>query len=248
MNRFIPTTIIILLAATALLAFGSSGRPKMPPPAGIAVVELFTSEGCSSCPPADAALAAALKDFPAGVYVLGYHVDYWDRLGWKDPFSNAAWTDRQSRYATRFKLTSIYTPEAVVNGKTEFTGSDKNRLYQTIENELKSPATGSIQLNAKLQSDKSILVSYKAAATGKYLLHIALVQGNADTNVKKGENEGKRLHHVNIVRDLKTAADAAGAIVFHLPEALPPGDCSIIAFLQDNQTLAITAAAAATIH
>src|SRR6185369_6535980 len=129
MNRFKPVLSLVLLAGAALLGLASAEKKTGAALPGIAVVELFTSEGCSSCPPADDALAAADKAYTGHVYVLGFHVDYWDRLGWKDPFSNASWTERQNRYAGKFDLTSIYTPQAVVNGTTQFTGSEKNRLF-----------------------------------------------------------------------------------------------------------------------
>lgn len=222
---------------------------RLPAPSGIAVVELFTSEGCSSCPPADQALAAAAKAYTGHVYVLGYHVDYWDRLGWKDAFSDAAWTARQSRYAEHFSLSSIYTPQAVVNGKTEFTGSDRSRLFSTIENELKKTAGPAPVIDARIDGDKNITVSCKTNAPSGRLLNIALVQRDADTQVRKGENEGKKLHHVNIVRALKTApASSSSAVAFRLPPGLPASAFAIIAFIQDKQTLVITAAAEASIH
>src|SRR4051794_39591301 len=123
MKRFLSPLLLLSLACISLLGLATTRKKTSAPLSGTAVVELFTSEGCSSCPPADEALAAAAKTYTGHVYVLGYHVDYWDRLGWKDPFSNAAWTDRQTRYADLFKLNSIYTPQAIVNGKTQFTGS-----------------------------------------------------------------------------------------------------------------------------
>jgi len=248
MKRFLPALLLVLLACISLLGLATAGKKTTTPPSGTAVVELFTSEGCSSCPPADEALAAADKAYTGHVYVLGYHVDYWNRLGWKDPFSNAAWTDRQTRYANLFKLNSIYTPQAIVNGKTQFTGSDKNRLNTTIENELKLPAAAAPELTAKTDAGKNILISCKTVASPGKLLNIALVQRSAETSVKKGENEGKQLHHINIVRELKTMPAGAVAALFHLPAGLSAADCLIIAFIQDKQTLAITAAAEAPIH
>src|SRR5580765_4213272 len=97
---------------------------------GFAVIELFTSEGCSSCPPADEAMIDIENEFKKNVYVIGYHVDYWNYLGWKDIFSNAGWTDRQKAYAQELKLNNIYTPQVVINGSSEFVGSDVNRLHQ----------------------------------------------------------------------------------------------------------------------
>ena len=104
---------------------------------GFAVVELFTSEGCSSCPPADALVAKVQKE-SAGkpVYILAYHVDYWNRLGWKDAFSDAAYSARQKQYSHWIKGAEIYTPQAVINGRKEFVGSQEGTLRSTIKADL----------------------------------------------------------------------------------------------------------------
>ena len=248
MKRLLPNPGFVLLAFAGLLGFAASNKKNMAPATGTALVELFTSEGCSSCPPADEALAAVAKAYPGNVLVLGFHVDYWDRLGWKDPFSNAAWTARQNQYAGHLHLNSIYTPQAIVNGKTEFTGSDRTKLYKTIEQELKIPAAMALNLEVHNNADKSITVSYQLNAAPAYSLNIALVQRNADTQVKRGENEGKLLHHINIVRDLKTLAATTGSTAFHLPAGLSAADCSFIAFLQNNSTLAVSAAVQSPVH
>ena len=248
MKRLLSITGIVLLALTGLLWFAFSNKKNSASASGVALVELFTSEGCSSCPPADEALAAAAKAWPANVFVLGYHVDYWDRLGWKDAFSSAAWTARQNQYASHLHLNSIYTPQAIVNGKTEFTGSDKAKLYKTIEQELTIPVNVSLNLDAHSNPDKSITVWYKLSPAPGYTLNIALVQRNADTPVKRGENEGKLLHHINIVRDLKTVPAAAGSLSFRLPAGLSAAGCSLIAFLQNNSTLAVSAATQTSVH
>ena len=93
------------------------------------VVELFTSEGCSSCPPADKLLTSAQSNFGNEIIVLSYHVDYWDRLGWKDPFSKAIFSERQRMYSQKLNLSSVYTPQAIVNGQVQFVGSDKKLLW-----------------------------------------------------------------------------------------------------------------------
>ena len=104
---------------------------------GFALIELFTSEGCSSCPAADAILEEVQKKYiDKNVLIVGYHVDYWDKLGWKDVFSDASFTQRQEYYSTIFHLNSIYTPQVVVNGKTEFVGSNKEKLISSIEEQL----------------------------------------------------------------------------------------------------------------
>src|SRR5258708_1319851 len=118
---------MILAVSIFLYSFCSSGNAKTKSAAqGFAVVELFTSEGCSSCPPADAIAAKLAKDYAGQVYVLGFHVDYWDHLGWKYAYSNPEWSNRQKAYATILKLESIYTPQVVVNGKKELVRSDGN--------------------------------------------------------------------------------------------------------------------------
>ena len=130
--------VYIALALTCLLFMNLSGNKDKNKPVqqGTTVIELFTSEGCSSCPPADRVLSMVKeKEQDKNVLVLSYHVDYWNRLGWKDTFSNAANTQRQEYYAEIFQLSSIYTPQAVVNGSAEFAGSDYGKMKEAIEKE-----------------------------------------------------------------------------------------------------------------
>ena len=202
--------------------------------AGFAVVELFTSEGCSSCPPADAALAGLLNEGKSNVYVLGFHVDYWNNLGWRDVYSNALYSARQQGYSGIFKLNSVYTPQAVVNGKIEFTGSDTKRLNDAVENGLNHPAAGLVEITAK-SSGKVITVLYKLSQPElNSTINIALVQLHAQSNVKNGENSGKMLNHVNVVRNFKTVNYklSQGDVVIEIPEGLVASDCKIIAFAQ----------------
>jgi hypothetical protein len=214
---------------------------------GFAVVELFTSEGCSSCPPADAVLARIAAENKDNVYVLGFHVDYWDRLGWKDAFSNAAYTHRQQEYGRVLRLSSIYTPEAVVNGEREMVGSDEKALRSVIAEDLKKPGGKKIVLHAVgagagtgAGAGVTIKVNYQVADRGEDVLYLALVQAHAETKVGAGENNGKKLEHVNIVRDLKTAAGSAGSVEFAAPQGLTAKDCKVIAFLQSNKGGGIT--------
>jgi hypothetical protein len=211
---------------------------------GFAVVELFTSEGCSSCPAADEAIIELSKKFPENVYFLGYHVDYWDHLGWKDEYSSKAFTKRQEQYANEFNLNSIYTPQVVVNGKAEFVGSDKNKLEQTIQEELKNKSGITIGLNAKLEGQDKINVTYKTNDLGNgEELNIALIQLMATTQVKRGENHDRELHHINIVRDLKNGYSNSSSVIFKLPPDLTAKDLKIVAFAQNKNDLRINAAA-----
>ena len=250
MFPIITLSYVLRLLSVALLFadFGSSDTSPKKVPTGFAVVELFTSEGCSSCPAADEVIIELSKEFSNKVYFLGYHVDYWNYLGWKDEFSSKSFTDRQSRYANKFNLSSIYTPQVVVNGKKEFVGSDEDKLRQTINNELRSNPAITIELSAKSDKDNKIEVTYSITSneTNKQLM-IALVQLMATTNVKRGENRGHALKHINIVRDLKMTDKKNDSIQFVLPAGLLTKDVKIIGFLQDKNDLKIVSATEAII-
>jgi hypothetical protein len=238
--------------AFMLVSFGFSlprNRQQPGPSAnnGIAVVELFTSEGCSSCPPADEAVAALSDDYPATVFVLGFHVDYWNYLGWKDPFSSAAWSTRQQAYAGAFALSSIYTPQVVVNGRYQFTGSDKIRLYSTVEKELAKNLPAGVELKATTNG-QYIQVNYTATGAEKSWLHFALVQRQASSTVQRGENRGKQLHHIDVVRDFITSASVSGFVNLHLPAGCKASDLRVIGFVQQKEDLHVNGAAACSIQ
>ncbi|HEY2720627.1 MAG TPA: DUF1223 domain-containing protein, partial [Chitinophagaceae bacterium] len=141
-----------------------------------AVLELFTSEGCSSCPPADRLLPQFANE-NSNIIPLSFHVDYWNNLGWKDPFSNSIFSDRQKEYARQFKLESIYTPELVINGKYELIGSDKTSADADIKKSLGENGTVKLTIdevkndNGKLSVDCPLEGSWQ----GTDLL-VALVQ------------------------------------------------------------------------
>jgi len=236
------------------LSFGISGNGPVKEAAkaepGFVVVELFTSEGCSSCPAADELAIALSKEFGKDVYFLGYHVDYWNYIGWKDKFSKADYTERQRQYAAAFRLNSIYTPQVVINGKKELVGSDKTRLRKAITEELKIKATYKISVTAKLNGNE-ILVSYSTPVSDKHFLKIALVQVHAETPVKKGENSGRHLKHINVVRDIQSVAISEkgdGQTSFNIPAGLPASNVKIIAFVQDKDDLKIVAATNAIVQ
>ena len=207
-NRVIFFRAVLLLAIVGYACFNIFQRQKTAndPTNGFALVELFTSEGCSSCPAADELAAVIDGEKNKNVYVLSFHVDYWNRLGWNDRFSNAAFTNRQEQYAAILKLESIYTPQLVVNGKTEFVGSDERKLRNTIQHELKNTSPAVIELSTGITGSNTLEVSCTTQNASNGILNIALVQKHAETSVKKGENAGKVMKHTNIVRDLKKIA------------------------------------------
>lgn len=215
---------------------------------GLAVVELFTSEGCSSCPTADALLEKLAAEGQNNVYVLSYHVDYWDRLGWKDVFAKPAWTARQSAYVRHFNLESAYTPQAVVNGSEEFVGSGSLQLHTSVDNGLHQNFTQPLRVSALNQGEK-ISISYNATASNDNVVNLALVQKSATSQVARGENSGRQLHHINIVKDLlELPATAEGEAHFSVPQNFVTGDYKIIAFLQNKNDLKIVGATEAVIQ
>jgi hypothetical protein len=244
-NIFSFTGIVIFAVLSFAFCGSKTTKKETMASNGFAVIELFTSEGCSSCPAADETIIKLAKEFPEHVYFLGYHVDYWNYIGWKDEFSNADYTKKQNRYAEVLGLSSIYTPQVVVNGEKEFVGSKESQLKTTIQEALKGPASSAIELNAKKNGEDNITVSYKVTNAGKTLLNIALVQLKATTNVKRGENSGHQLNHINVVRELRTIAidkDANASVDFKIPSGLTSMDVRLIAFIQDRNSLKITGA------
>jgi hypothetical protein len=243
--RPITTIPLVGLMIMTGLSFSISGNNSVKNLAvsanGFAIVELFTSEGCSSCPPADELAIKLSKEYSSNVYFLSFHVDYWNDLGWKDKFSKADFTQRQRKYAALFNLKSIYTPQVVVNGKKEFVGSGENWLRRTIIEELNEKSLSDLSVAAK-SNGNIISVSYKMQLSNNYILNVALVQLNAETAVKKGENTGRRLRHLNVVRDFQTISanqTAEGNLEFKIPEDLPSGEMKVIAFLQNKTSLKI---------
>ena len=235
---------------------------------GFAVVELFTSEGCSSCPPADDLVARIQKeDMDRPVYLLSFHVDYWDRLGWKDVFSSAVYTDRQRQYARWLKVQSVYTPQIVVNGKKEFVGSEASTLRSTIEKDLQEQAVSapSSNSNGKLYNGNDKLSISNLKKEGNKLewswqtegnkqglsLVVALVQHSATTNVKAGENGGHTLSHVQIVRNLQSVplnGKSNGVGHMDWPSAITTREVEVIAFLQNEDNGEIVAATRSNIQ
>jgi len=166
------------------------------------VVELFTSEGCSSCPPADALLAELAKR--PDVLALSFHVDYWDRLGWKDPFSSRAATDRQNRYAKLLKLATVYTPQIVVDGKWEAVGSDRVDVERALERARRDPPEVPVTL-ALDHGQAQIALGPGGDRVAASILLIGFDRRHVSA-VKRGENSGRTLAHVDVVRGVEEIA------------------------------------------
>ena len=242
----IRTPVILAIAIIAIIFFVFDTKKivykKEPAESkGFAVIELFTSEGCSSCPSADALVSRVLNENNPNVYILSFHVDYWDRLGWKDSFSQAAFSERQKQYARHLSLDGVYTPQIVVNGTDQFVGSNETHLRSSINN---TKSLSDLTIEASKTNNTSVHLSYKIANNQAGLLNIALIQTAASTLVKRGENGGRKLDHINIVRELKTieATAKTGNIDIEIPAELRGIPFEVIAYTQQKNTFKITGA------
>jgi hypothetical protein len=218
--------------------------------AGVAVVELFTSEGCSSCPPADRVLAnltARAKAQALPLYTLSFHVDYWNYLGWRDRFSLASYSERQHGYSGISANGGTYTPQAVVNGAAECVGSDSSRIADLIDLALKRAARTQIDLEAR-RTAEGVEVDYRVSgATEGRMLNLALLEPRAESQVEHGENAGERLAHVNVVRNFASRALSAGTSGhWELPITgeLKGKSVGLVAFTEDNTQRDVSGATA----
>jgi hypothetical protein len=222
---------IAILAAIALLAIYSfphlraASVPELPPANDGSrtpvLVELFTSEGCSDCPPADALLEKLDRSQPvnsAELIVLSEHVDYWDGDGWRDPYSAHEYSERQNAYAGQFNLDSVYTPQMVVDGRFELVGSDERRALAAIANAAKTtklPVSISV---VHLETPNVVTLHVDAGqlpasfATASAEVWIAAADESDASHVSSGENAGRNLKHIAVLRSLTRvgAVDRAG--------------------------------------
>lgn len=240
-----------LLGLLLLLPAGLTGRAAEPA-RGFAVVELFTSEGCSSCPPADKVFADLARRGREGepIYCVGFHVDYWDKLGWKDEFADNAFTQRQLGYMHKLKVDDVYTPQTIVNGTRQFVGSRKAEVDTAVDEALQSPAVLRLTLIPELAFDsKSLTLKYATRADTKPLfLNLAVTQSAAENDVKAGENKDRKLQHAAVVRKFQVVAEpkdvAQGTWKVAIPQDLDPTEATCIGYLQSRSTFRIVAATA----
>ena len=257
--------VVLALASGGVDAAPVLSRVEGPTPV---IVELFTSEGCSDCPAADALLEKMIATQPvagAEIIGLGQHVDYWDRLGWKDRFSSAAFTGRQQAYQARFATESIYTPQMVVDGRAEFVGSDANAARKAIERTLTAPH-GVMRIDvgadlaslAKAEQARPLHVAIsisdlpRAARGDRADIILIVTESGLTTDVRRGENHGKVLKHAPVVRYLATigqvAADgaaAAAATDISLAADWQRDRLAVVAYVQEQRGRTILASASA---
>jgi hypothetical protein len=212
----------IPLAAFLVLAAGSTRAAEPAPAARVPVlVELFTSEGCSSCPPADDTLARLGRTQPvagAEIVPLSLHVDYWNRLGWADPFSSPAFSARQNEYSRAWGENRVYTPQVVVDGRTELLGSDEAKARRAVEQAVRLPRAALELAPAGAGGRAALRISVRALPpvtpgdTAELLL--AVTEDRLANDVPRGENAGRRLVHDAVVRDLEVVSTLRSSTPF----------------------------------
>jgi hypothetical protein len=200
------------------------------------VVELFTSEGCSSCPPADA-LLAELAGRP-DVLALSFHVDYWDRLGWKDPFSSPEATRRQHGYAELLGLATVYTPQIVVDGRWQAVGSDRTEVEQALGSARHNRDDVPVAL-AVAPGRAKITMGPGGGGVAATLLLIGFDRRHV-TAVARGENGGRTLSHVDVVRSIEEVAQFDGrARAVEIPIRMPGDRIAAILQARDGRVLGV---------
>lgn len=211
------------------------------------LLELFTSEGCSSCPAADQLLEALDQKQPiagAHLIVLSEHVDYWDRLGWKDPFSSPEYTARQRDYTNRYHFDGVYTPQLVVDGRFGFVGSDKGEASSAIRKAIRQRKIG-IAISHVERSGNEVKARIELPEGPNFkgvegVLYVAIADNRQESHVVRGENAGRSLAHVAVTRALKQVGtvDLAGGSTtdITLPVKDDANGSRIVAFVQDRKS------------
>jgi hypothetical protein len=229
------------------------------------IVELFTSEGCSSCPAADRLLSRLEQTQPvagAQVVAIEEHVDYWNQLGWNDPFSSPQYRARQNDYAVAFHASNIYTPQMVVNGQSEFVGSDMSRAYHEIGAAAQAATTAIELKSVPNSSDPNLLdlsvqvTNLKTAKWRDSNVYLAVTENGLTTFVPRGENSGRTLRHSSVVRSfgiigrVKPQGANGGQLVstLRLPPEWKRENLRAVVFVQERETFHITGANVVELH
>lgn len=207
-------------------------------PAGPLVLELFTSQGCSSCPPADRLLSELVATGAAGdrpLLPLSFHVDYWNDLGWADPFSQPRWAERQRAYAEALGERGVYTPQLVIGGRAHVVGSDRRAVFRAVA---KAPPVRALTVDATWTTG-ALRVKARGAMAGE-ALWLALWEDGLASEVKRGENRGATLRHDHVVRRL-VPLDQDGAATVALDPAWQKLGGAVFAQRADDRTISAAA-------
>jgi hypothetical protein len=237
-TQFISTFVIIIPALSIAAECSSKSGNQVVP-----LIELYTSEGCSSCPPADKWLSS-LKGEKNKVTPIAFHVDYWDYIGWKDRFAKSEFTKRQRKIADISSASYVYTPQIIYNGR-DFKGWDDGRLISALQKDQKLVANVNLMLDAVADSNGNITLNASAKATNielssKVEVFVALYENNLMSQVKAGENSGNTLKHDFVVRNLFGGFQINNLNQFQknftLSEDWKNKDAGAVMFVQDSRT------------
>lgn len=233
---YIIPLIICLLMAFSTKQF-SEGQQLLP------IVELYTSEGCSSCPAADKLLneMSDIRNNEGKPFIgLSFHVTYWNRLGWIDSFSNESYTQRQKKYQSQLALSDLYTPQAIVNGKYEFVGSNSVHFRNALQNSENSKSSYVINASARLINNQ-VHVIYEADKERRTeWINVALIEKSAQRKITRGENKSRVLKHYNVVREFATRnMIRQDTVLIPLAPNLKLNNMAIVLYVQHKKTMKI---------
>jgi len=250
-NRLQGKRIAIPSIAVALVVFALAVVPQ---PKAVAqtnsatpiLLELFTSEGCSSCPPADAFVQQLDKSQPisgAQLIVLSEHIDYWNHDGWKDPYSSSSITDRQIDYVRAMKLKEPYTPQIIVDGTTELRG-DQQQMFQALQKDVSAPRISlrldSVSEDGKAPPDLKGHIDIEPSAEKHNAdVYVAVALAHAESQVSSGENSGKHLTHIDVVQEIKKVGKLdknnhfSQDFQLKLQPGTDPNNIRVVAFVQE---------------
>jgi hypothetical protein len=249
---------LLLVTLLTACAIGAAPIGQTPTPV---LVELFTSEGCSDCPPADAVLQQLIETQPvagARVIGLGQHVDYWDAQGWKDRFSSAALTYRQQMYGAHFSLDSVYTPQMIVDGRVQFVGSDRRTAAQAIERAAAAPhAAVRLEITGNSAAALGVSVDVRDGSTlgrgERADVVVAVAEDGLRSDVTRGENRGRTLTHAAVVRSMTTIGQVTSGDWSVRGSVSIGADwnrdaLTVVAFAQERRSRAVLGSAAAPLR
>jgi hypothetical protein len=221
------------------------------------LVELFTSEGCSSCPPADAVLTRLDREQPVAnteVIALSEHVDYWNNLGWRDPFSSPLFSARQQDYGQAMRMKDVYTPQMVINGQTQIIGSDWDSANKAIRAAAQLPRAV-VNISARGADGAAYEVRSLPAATRTADIFFAIAESGVESSVSGGENGGHRLRHTGVVRSLHTLGTldakkgaSSGEVRLNIRQQWTRRNLKLVLFVQDRDTRRILGASSVRLY
>ena len=253
MAKVTAALIVVVLAFVLIGSLGmnrtdadDSSTAKNPAqPGRVVLLELFTSQGCSSCPPADRLLRKLGQE--KSVIPVSYHVDYWNHIGWTDPFSSPEWSNRQRAYAEAMRSRQVYTPQLVVDGSVHLVGSDERKIRKAVAEAMARPPRGEIDLVSVEWTKTAAAIEVRARNTspGSADVIVAIIEGGLTTKVVRGENSGRALENDHVVRTLVEAftiepgAEKKTRIRVPIDSRSRRERLRAVAFLQDRKSLEI---------